>query len=161
VRSASSCALTALLVSPISWDHHWVWIAPGLALLVDAGARAAGRARAGWLGLAGLVLVAYGAWPDFWWPHAGLLQGGLINYAPAAVFAHGDNPAYPEYHWHGLQIVAGNLYLLAGLGLFVVLSTVAVVLLRAQGGALLTAAVTYRAGAKSGSSSTNASIKPR
>ena len=22
-------ALTGLLVSPISWDHHWVWIAPG------------------------------------------------------------------------------------------------------------------------------------
>ena len=124
------CALTALLISPISWDHHWVWIAPGVALLVGAGIRAAGRARAGWLGLAGLVLVVYGGWPDFWWPHAGLLQGGLINYAPAAVFAHGDNPAYPEYHWHGLQILAGNLYLLAGLGLFVVMVTVAAVLLR-------------------------------
>ena len=24
-----TCALTGLLVSPISWDHHWVWIAPG------------------------------------------------------------------------------------------------------------------------------------
>ena len=87
-------------------------------------------ARAGWLGLAGLVLVVYGGWPDFWWPHAGLLQGGLINYAPAAVFAHGDNPAYPEYHWHGLQILAGNLYLLAGLGLFVVMVTVAGAALR-------------------------------
>ena len=30
------CALTALLVSPISWDHHWVWVAPGLAVLIDA-----------------------------------------------------------------------------------------------------------------------------
>ena len=138
------CALTALLISPISWDHHWVWIAPGVALLADAGVRAAGRARAGWLGLTGLVLVAYGGWPDVWWPHAGLLQGGLINYAPAAVFAHGDNPAYPEYHWHGLQILAGNLYLLAGLGLFVVMVTVAGVLLRTDGRALLTAAVPHR-----------------
>ena len=24
-----AAALTALLISPISWDHHWVWIAPG------------------------------------------------------------------------------------------------------------------------------------
>ena len=24
-------ALTGLLVSPISWDHHWVWVAPGVA----------------------------------------------------------------------------------------------------------------------------------
>ncbi len=139
-----ACALTALLISPISWDHHWVWIAPGVALLAGVGARAAGRARAGWLGLAGLVLVAYGAWPDFWQSRAGLLQGGLINYAPAAVFAHGDNPAYPEYHWHGLQVLAGNLYLLAGLGLFVVMLTVAAVLLRTDGSALLTAALPRR-----------------
>ena len=138
------CALTALLISPISWDHHWVWIAPGVALLIDAGVRAAGRARAWWLGLAGLVLVVYGGWPDFWWPRASLLQGGLINYAPAAVFAHGDNPAYPEYHWHGLQVLAGNLYLLAGLALFVIMVTVAGVLLRKDGGTLLTAALPYR-----------------
>jgi alpha-1,2-mannosyltransferase len=139
------CALTALLISPISWDHHWVWIAPGVALLVDAGARAARRAsRAGWLGLAGLVLVVYGGWPDFWEPRPSLLQGGLINYAKAAVFAHGDNPAYPEYHWRGLQVLAGNLYLLAGLGLFAVMLTVAVVLLRRDGRALLSLPVPGR-----------------
>ena len=23
-------ALTGLLVSPVSWDHHWVWIVPGV-----------------------------------------------------------------------------------------------------------------------------------
>jgi alpha-1,2-mannosyltransferase len=154
------CALTALLISPISWDHHWVWIAPGVALLAHMGARATGRARAGWLGLAGLVLMVYGGWPDFWWPHAGLLQGGLINYAPAAVFAHGDNPAYPEYHWHGLQILAGNLYLLAGLGLFAIMIAVAGVLLRTDGRALLTVPVPHW-GTKSGSSSANASIRPR
>jgi alpha-1,2-mannosyltransferase len=152
-----ACALTALLISPISWDHHWVWIAPGVAVLIDAGARAArgasrdaagGRGAAGgsgvvrgaavlWLGLAGLVLVAYGAWPDFWSRHAGLLQGGLINYAPAAVFAHGDNPAYPEYHWHGLQLIAGNLYLLGGLGLFALTLVTAALLVRSGGVALL------------------------
>jgi alpha-1,2-mannosyltransferase len=134
-----ACGLTTLLISPISWDHHWVWIAPGVAVAVDAGARlAASRAmRAWWQGLAGLVLVVYGAWPDFWWPTAGLLQGGLINYAPAAVFAHGDNPGYPEYHWHGLQLLAGNLYLLGGLGLFVVVLALAIRLLRSDGTRLL------------------------
>ena len=25
-------ALTGLLASPISWDHHWVWVAPGVAV---------------------------------------------------------------------------------------------------------------------------------
>jgi len=116
-----ACALTALLISPISWDHHWVWIAPGLAVIIDAAVRARTTvARAAWWALAAAVLVVYGAWPDFWSRKAGLLQGGLINYAPSSFFAHGDNPAYAEYHWHGLQLLAGNLYLLAGLGLFAV-----------------------------------------
>ena len=40
------CALTALLISPISWDHHWVWIVPGLTVLIDAAVRAGRRMRA-------------------------------------------------------------------------------------------------------------------
>jgi alpha-1,2-mannosyltransferase len=129
-----AAALTALLVSPISWDHHWVWIAPGLALIVDAAVRA-GRAgaaglRTAWYALAAVVLILFASWPDFWSAKAGLLQGGLINYAPAASFANGDNPRYPEYHWHGLQLIAGNLELLVGLGLFVVVLAVAFRLLR-------------------------------
>jgi Glycosyltransferase family 87 len=118
----TGCALTALLVSPISWDHHWVWVAPGLALLLDAGARAATtRARATWYALAAGTWAAFAAWPGSWSAKAGLLRGGLIGYAPASAWAHGDNPAYAEYHWHGLQLLAGNLELLAGLALFAVL----------------------------------------
>jgi alpha-1,2-mannosyltransferase len=129
-----AAALTALLVSPISWDHHWVWIAPGLALIVDAAVRA-GRAgqtglRAAWFALAAVVLLLFAAWPDFWSATAGLLQGGLINYAPAQGFPSGDNPGYKEYHWHGLQLLAGNLELLVGLGLFVVVLVVAFRLFR-------------------------------
>jgi len=137
-----ACALTALLVSPISWDHHWVWIAPGLAVIIDAGVRAASTgARACWLALSGVVLVVYGAWPDFWSRTAGLLQGGLIAYAPGSSFAHGDNPAYPEYHWHGLRLLAGNLYVLGGLGLFAVALVTAFRVAQANGGVarLLTA----------------------
>jgi len=130
-----ACALTALLVSPISWDHHWVWIAPGLAVIIDAGVRAAtSAARACWLMLAALVLVVYGGWPDFWSRTTGLLQGGLIAYAPGSSFAHGDNPAYPEYHWHGLRLLAGNLYVLGGIGLFVVLLVTAFRVAQANGG---------------------------
>jgi alpha-1,2-mannosyltransferase len=125
-----AAALTALLISPISWDHHWVWIAPGLALIVDAAVRA-GRAgrdglRAAWYALGAVVLLLFAAWPDALWnAKAGLLQGGLINYAPAQSFPSGDNPAYKEYHWHGLELILGNLELLAGLGLFVVVVLVA------------------------------------
>ena len=111
-----TCALTALLISPISWDHHWVWLAPGLALLIDAGRRAS---RA-WYALAAATWAVFAAWPDFWSAKAGLLQGGLTGYAPATAWAYGDNPAYAEYHWHGPQLLAGNLEPLAGLALFVV-----------------------------------------
>jgi alpha-1,2-mannosyltransferase len=135
-----ACALTALLVSPVSWDHHWVWLTPGLALLIDAGHRA-GRAprspwpsplsavRGGraWYALAAATWAIFAAWPDFWSAKAGLLQGGLIGYAPASAWAHGDNPAYAEYHWNGRQLLAGNLELLAGLALFAVLLAAAAV----------------------------------
>lgn len=33
------CALTGLLVSPISWSHHWVWMAPALVVAADAAIR--------------------------------------------------------------------------------------------------------------------------
>ena len=36
---------TGLLVSPISWAHHWVWILPALVLLVRAGHRIAAALR--------------------------------------------------------------------------------------------------------------------
>jgi alpha-1,2-mannosyltransferase len=141
-----TCALTALLISPISWDHHWIWLAPGLALLIDAGHRAGQRAgqraghraghRAGraWYALAAATWAVFAAWPDFWSAKAGLLQGGLIGYAPATAWAYGDNPAYAEYHWHGLQLLAGNLELLAGLALFAVALAVAVRLRRLRAG---------------------------
>jgi alpha-1,2-mannosyltransferase len=122
-----TCALTALLVSPVSWDHHWVWIAPGLALAADAGVRAAGGGRASrgraacWLALCVALWALFAAWPHCWSAGAGLLGGGLIGYAPASAWAYGDNPAYREYHWHGLQLLAGNLEILAGLVAFAVL----------------------------------------
>ena len=49
VPAMLACALTGLLVSPLSWDHHWVWVAPGIALLAHLGAAASRRlVRAAW-----------------------------------------------------------------------------------------------------------------
>ncbi|HEY6312108.1 MAG TPA: glycosyltransferase 87 family protein [Streptosporangiaceae bacterium] len=126
------CALTALLVSPISWDHHWVWVAPGLAVLVDAAVRTGNHwVRAGWFAAAAVVVAAFGAWPRFWpGAHSGLLQGGLIWYAPLSSFSSGDNPKYVEYHYRGLQEFAGNLYVIVGLALFVLALAAAAYTLR-------------------------------
>ncbi len=120
-----ACALTGLLVSPISWDHHWVWVAPGLAVLAVTGVRARDPlTRAAWFAAAVVVAVVFGGWPQFWNSGAGLFQGGLIWYAPTESFPSGDKAWYHEYHWHGLQLLAGNLFLLAGCALF--LATLAV-----------------------------------
>src|SRR5579871_6812203 len=55
-----ACALTGLLAYPLSWDHHWVWVAPGIALLADLGARAGGAARAAWWAAAAGLVLAFG-----------------------------------------------------------------------------------------------------
>ena len=111
-----ACALTGLLVSPLSWDHHWIWVAPGLALLVHLGAQARGAVRAWWWAAAGLLFAVFGAWPQLWdLAQAGLTPAGLFWYGPATYFARGDRPWYHEFHWHGLQILAGNSLVLAGL----------------------------------------------
>ena len=117
-----TCALTGLLISPISWDHHWVWIVPGLAVLVAAAINARSTARAGWLALIALLVAAFAGWPSFWDTGQG---HGLTWYAPATPFASGDNPGYLEYHWHGMQLITGNLYVLIGCALLLAAITVA------------------------------------
>jgi len=90
VPAMLACALTGLLVSPLSWDHHWVWVALGIALLAHLGAQAAGPARAAWWVAAGGLLVVFGAWPQFWDASAGLTPAGLVWYSPATYFEKGE-----------------------------------------------------------------------
>jgi uncharacterized membrane protein len=44
-----------------------------------------------------------------------LTPAGLVWYAPTTYFATGSKPWYQEFHWHGLQLLAGNGFVLAGL----------------------------------------------
>ncbi|WP_246234241.1 glycosyltransferase 87 family protein [Streptomyces boluensis] len=63
-----SCAVTALLVSPISWSHHWVWVVPLLILLgAEARRTGSGRLRAAAIGT-GVLFFSFALW---WVPHAG------------------------------------------------------------------------------------------
>jgi alpha-1,2-mannosyltransferase len=39
VEAAALCGITALLVSPISWVYHWVWLVPVLAVLIAGAVR--------------------------------------------------------------------------------------------------------------------------
>jgi alpha-1,2-mannosyltransferase len=117
------CAITGLLVSPVSWDHHWVWIALVLVVLTDVAGRARGVARAACWGSAGLAAAAFAAWPSLWQDGGAAVPWGLIWYAPASPNYQGAR--HPEYHWAGLQLIAGNLYLLTGLILLAAAAAIA------------------------------------
>jgi hypothetical protein len=52
---------TGLLVSPVSWAHHWVWILPALVLLVRDGHRV----------FAGVGYVLFAVAPFWFTPHSG------------------------------------------------------------------------------------------
>ena len=114
-----TCALTGLLVSPVSWSHHWVWIAPILVALTELVVRAAKMVTlspgllAAWLAVAvaGMPVLAalalYIAYPFHAAPGAPLLPAGLIWTVPS--------PAVQGSHMTGYQQLIGSLYVLAGL----------------------------------------------
>jgi Glycosyltransferase family 87 len=107
-------ALTGLLVSPISWDHHWVWIILAAPILACYGQAARGATRWACWGAGVLVLAVFGAWPTRWWGEvtdpAGWDRG--VIWAP-------PNGGGHEAGWHGLQLLAGNAYVLTGAALFI------------------------------------------
>ena len=41
---------------------------------------------------------------------------------------YGDRPWFTEYHWHGLALIVGNAYVLAGLALFGLLLAISLLL---------------------------------
>ena len=128
-----TCALTGLLVSPISWDHHWVWVVPGVVAIAGYAARARSAARWALAGLAVAVAAVFGAWPVTLWGapvDMGAFGEGLIwappNTSPGTYFKYGDRPWYIEYRWHGFELIVGNLYVLTGMALFVLLMVCAI-----------------------------------
>jgi alpha-1,2-mannosyltransferase len=132
-------ALTGLLVSPISWDHHWVWIAPGALVAAHYAVQAARKnaRKAAWgLGILAVAIVAwFGAWPARLFTsrvNLGNDSLGLLwiprNTNPVYYQWYGDRPWFTEYHWHGLALIAGNAYVLAGLALFGLLLAVSLLL---------------------------------
>jgi len=132
-------ALTGLLVSPISWDHHWVWIVPGTVVAAHYAVQAwrRGARRTAWAcGIGAVAIVAwFGAWPTRLFTarlNLGNDSLGLIwipkNTDPVYYQWYGDQRWFPEYHWHGLALVTGNAYILAGLAMFGVLLVISLLL---------------------------------
>jgi len=84
------CAVTSLLVSPISWSHHWVLAVPALLIAVVAARRSAA-------GLAAVAVVAVAGWAAIIWR------------VPIA------SGHYAELNLTPVQLVAADAYVLAGL----------------------------------------------
>ena len=137
-----TAALVGLLDSPISWDHHWVWVVPGMMVAVHYALRGwqAGRRRGalGCAALAGGMLLVCAPWPgSLWGVHTtgpGNFTHGLIWAGPntpvKTYIKVGDKPWFREYHWKGLQLLSGNAYILSGLALLIILCLAALLLSR-------------------------------
>jgi alpha-1,2-mannosyltransferase len=126
-----TCAVTGVLVSPISWDNHWVWIVPVLALLADAAVRARGAARATYLALGVALFAVFADWPARWTGRLAFVPHGLVG------FNTGRHPMSEIFHLHGTQLLSWNLYVLAGIAIFAGLLASAVVAWRNHTGGYL------------------------
>jgi alpha-1,2-mannosyltransferase len=109
-----TCALTGLLVSPISWDHHWVWVVPAIALFTDTAVRATGAARRAWWVLAAAAASLFAAWPYPYTGPAAFVPQGLLG------FFVGPHPAHQVYYLQGVEVISWNLFVLAGLAMLAV-----------------------------------------
>jgi hypothetical protein len=87
------CALTGLLVSPISWTHHWVEAIPALMLVLFK----AYRSRSTPL-LIGCVLAAAVGYSQITW------RVPISNFTQTV-----------ELHENGVQLLCSNAYVIAGL----------------------------------------------
>jgi alpha-1,2-mannosyltransferase len=117
--------ITSVLVSPISWDHHWVWIVPVMAMLAGLTMSARPLAKTGYvvaiLALAGVL----GAWPwRYSGPHAWVPARGLLGWfikPPQITLVHAV---------HGWQLLTWNLWIAVGSVIYLTLATRAVVVWR-------------------------------
>ncbi len=84
--AAAVTGSTSLLVSPISWTHHWVWVMPALVVLLRGGTGSRIAAGCGYL-----LFVLAPMWWTSWSGHSG------------------------QVGFHGLLTVIANCFLIAGL----------------------------------------------
>jgi alpha-1,2-mannosyltransferase len=113
--------ITSTLVSPISWDHHWVWIIPVIAMLAGLMMQARGAARWIWLPLGLITAGVFGAWPRKWsGPQAYVPDRGLLGWFVQ------PPQSYDVLSIHGWQLLTWNLFVVAGIVIYLVMMVTAV-----------------------------------
>jgi alpha-1,2-mannosyltransferase len=106
-------AFTGLLLSPIAWSHHWVWIAPLVIVMADVALRLRGRARTLAAGLPAAVIFVFVSWPIRADKTSPLLAQSLLWKAP------NFHPDHDQRYGSPVQVVVGESYTLTAVGLFV------------------------------------------
>ncbi|WP_329564525.1 glycosyltransferase 87 family protein [Kitasatospora sp. NBC_01266] len=85
-------AVTALLISPISWTHHWIWCLPILVLLAAEAhherSRPAAVRRRRWRVIFWMTVVGFCSFSMWLVPHKGItnLQMNLLKQLPAGMY---------------------------------------------------------------------------
>jgi alpha-1,2-mannosyltransferase len=105
--------ITSVLVSPISWDHHWVWVVPVLAVLAGLVFNARPVVKAAWILAVVLISGIMGAWPwRYSGPKAFVPRRGLLGWFVKP----------PEVTQimvvHGWQLLTWNLWVVIGLVIY-------------------------------------------
>jgi hypothetical protein len=101
--------VTSVLVSPISWDLHWVWIVPVLALIGGLMMDARRVVLAAYA-VAGITVAAlYGSWPLTYSGPSALVPGrGLIDWFVQ------PSQSYAATTIQGWELLTWNLFVVGG-----------------------------------------------
>ena len=108
-----TCALTGLLISPISWSHHWVWAAPALVIAADAVIRL--RTPAPGNPSRREITRSPDRWPTWrrWLWCTGLVLAVALFFALPQDLVPGS--VLQGTGAHGAQLLTSNLYVIVGL----------------------------------------------
>jgi hypothetical protein len=122
VQGWTLVGITSVLVSPISWDHHWVWVVPVLAMMAGLTFTARPVVKACYI--AGIVIISgvMASWP---WRYSGsqafVPRRGLLGWFVKP----------PEVTQimvvHGWQLLTWNLWVAVGVVIYLALIAAAIV----------------------------------
>jgi alpha-1,2-mannosyltransferase len=115
-----TCGVTGLLISPVSWSHHYVWVVPFLALAFCPSVRRSARRTPATFGIVvGMVTLAVAGW----WPSRVGADGGFppgVGIHPAGLLRLATHNLGRELHWPWYEKAIGNLYVIAALAWIIV-----------------------------------------
>jgi alpha-1,2-mannosyltransferase len=110
LAGALACAVTGLLISPVSWHEHWVWMVPTLVLLADVARRLAVPT------LVRIALPVAAALPFLMWPLP-IAPGRL---GPASVLSPARHMWEDEGNHGPIPLLLGTAYVSTGVILLLV-----------------------------------------